>query len=66
MENISDWHILDRSDLKTYPQVAARVQVQYTDGAQAEGACRGFFPSGKVLVDASIVQWRYIKDRKIR
>jgi hypothetical protein len=65
MKHISDWHVLERSDLKTYPKVAAPIQVKYADGTQAEGVCRSFFSCGKVAVDATIVLWRYIRDGNI-
>ena len=61
MTHLSDWHVFDSSDRKTYPAVDAPVQVRFDDGNFEEGASRMFFPQTKMLPCSSINAWRYIK-----
>jgi hypothetical protein len=61
MAHLSDWHVFDPSDRKTYPAVDAPVQVRFDDGKLEEGDSRMFFPLTKLLPCSSIVAWRYIK-----
>jgi hypothetical protein len=62
MVHLSDWHVFDPSDRKTYPSVKARVQVKFEDGKIEEGDSRMFFPQKKLLPTSSISGWRYVKD----
>jgi hypothetical protein len=61
MPHLSDWHLFDPSDRKTYPKVNAPVQVRFEDGRLEEGLSRIFLPLAKLLPSSSIIAWRYIK-----
>jgi hypothetical protein len=61
MAHLSDWHVFDPSDRRTYPKVAAPVQVRFDNGQMEEGDSRTFFPRTGLLPSASITDWRYIK-----
>jgi hypothetical protein len=61
MAHLSDWHVFDPSDRKTYPKVAAPVQVRFDNGQMEEGDSRMFFPRTGLHPSASITGWRYIK-----
>jgi hypothetical protein len=61
MAHLSDWHVFDPSDMKTYPSVDAPVQVRFEGGKLEEGGSRMFFPKVKLLPGSSINAWRYIK-----
>jgi hypothetical protein len=60
MAHLSDWHVFDPSDRKTYPTADAPVQVKFDDGKFEEGVSRMFFPLAKLLPCSSIRAWRYI------
>jgi hypothetical protein len=61
--HLSDWHVFDPRDRKTYPKVDdARVQVRFEDGKLEEGDSRMFFPRTELLPSSSIIGWRYVKD----
>jgi hypothetical protein len=62
MDHLSNWHVFDPTDRKTYPKVAAPVQVRFEDGRLEEGDSRMFFPRVEPLPSSSIIGWRYIKD----
>jgi hypothetical protein len=61
MAHLSDWHVFNPSDGRTYPQVKAPVQVRFDDSELKEGDSRTFFPKTKLLPGSSISGWRYIK-----
>jgi hypothetical protein len=61
MFHLSDWHVFDSTDRRTYPKVDAPVQVRFDDGGLNEGDSRTFFPRAELLATSSIVSWRYIK-----
>jgi hypothetical protein len=61
--HLSEWHVFDPGDRKTYPEVNALVQVRFSDGDLKEGDSRTFFPRTKLLPGSSINGWRYIKGR---
>jgi hypothetical protein len=61
MGHLSDWHVLEPNDRKTYPKVNTPVQVRFEDGRLAEGDSRMFFPQTKLLAASAINVWRYIK-----
>jgi hypothetical protein len=62
MDHLSDWHVFDPTDRKTYPKEAALVQVRFRDGKLEEGDSRIFFPRTELLPTSSIIGWRYIKE----
>ena len=41
--HLSDWHLFNPSDRKTYPKVDALVQVRFDNGQMEEGDSRTFF-----------------------
>jgi hypothetical protein len=59
---LSEWHVFNPCDRKTYPKVAAPIQVRFDDGQTEEGDSEKYFPRGKLLASSSISAWRYIKD----
>jgi hypothetical protein len=61
MTHLSDWNPFHPSDRKSYPRVAATVQVRFDDGMIEEGDSRMFFPAGTLLPCSSIIAWRYIQ-----
>jgi hypothetical protein len=61
MAHLSDWHMFDPTDRRTYPTVDASVQVKFDDGKYEEGGSRMFFPQVKLLPCSSINAWRYLK-----
>jgi hypothetical protein len=61
MFHLSDWHVFDSTDRRTYPKADAPVQVRFDDGGLKEGDSRVFFPRAELLATSSIVSWRYIK-----
>lgn len=61
MAHLSDWHLFNPSDRKTYPKVKAPVQVRFNDGKLEEGDSRTFFPTTRLLPCSSINGWRYIR-----
>jgi hypothetical protein len=61
MAHLSDWHLFDPSDRKTYPKVDSPVLVRFSDGEFKEGASLMFFPQTKLLPSSSINAWRYVK-----
>ena len=61
MPHLSDWHLFDPSNRKTYPDAKAPVQVRFDDGKFKEGDSRMFFPQTILLRCSSINSWRYIK-----
>jgi hypothetical protein len=61
MDHLSDWHVFDPTDRKTYPKVKAPVQVRFQGGKLEEGDSRVFFPQTELLPTSSIIGWRYIK-----
>ena len=44
MAHLSDWHVFNPSDRKTYPKVNAPVQVRFDSGQTEEGDSLKFFP----------------------
>jgi hypothetical protein len=66
MFHLSDWHVFDSTDRRTYPKVDALVQVRFDDGGLREGDSRTFFPRTELLPTSSIVGWRYIKGVPLR
>jgi hypothetical protein len=66
MDHVSDWHLFDPIDRKTYPQMEAPVQVRFHNGQIEEGDGRMFFPRTKLLPGSSITAWRYIKSSGAR
>ena len=60
MNHLSDWHMFDAGDRKTYPKVSAPVQVGFDDCRMEEEDSRMFFPIDKLLPCSSIKAWRYI------
>lgn len=62
MSHLSDWHVFDPKDRKTYPKVVdVPVQVRFEDGRLEEGNSQTFFPRTELLPSSSIIGWRYIK-----
>jgi hypothetical protein len=62
MAHLSDWHVFDPTDSRTYPKVDdAPIQVRFADGKLEEGDSRMYFPQTKLLPSSSISAWRYIK-----
>jgi hypothetical protein len=66
MDHLSDWHVFDPTDRKTYPKVKASVQVRFQDGKLEEADSRVFFPQTELLSISSIIGWRYIKEARRR
>ena len=62
MAHLSDWHVFDPTDRRTYPATDSPVQVRFNNGQTEEGQSRMFFPQVKLLPCSSINAWRYIKD----
>jgi hypothetical protein len=61
MAHLSDRHVFDPSDKKTYLKVVAPVQVRFDNGQMEEGDSRTFFPRTGLLPSVSIIGRRYIK-----
>jgi hypothetical protein len=59
--HLSDWHLFNPSDRKTYPKMKAPIQVRFDDGELNDGDSRTFFPVTGLLPNSSIKGWRYIK-----
>jgi hypothetical protein len=60
MKHLSDWRRFERTDRETYPNVDARVKVEFENGRIEEGDALAFFPRSGLLPASTITAWRYL------